>query len=78
MITYMMLSIFLGILGAAVVAGYCMIAVLAYRRRKALERKRAGFSGEEELERYIAQVDQATRADELDDLDNTRKHKGDD
>lgn len=78
MITYVMLSILLGIVGVAVVTGYCMIAVPAYRRRKALERKRAEISGEEELEKYLRQVDQATRTDELDNLDSTRKNKGDD
>lgn len=72
-----MVSIFLAIIGAAVVAGYLMFAVPAYRRRKALEQKNREISSEEELEQYLSQVDQATRDDELDNLDNTRKNKGD-
>lgn len=71
MVTYLMVSIFLAIIGAAVVTGFFMIAVPAYRRRKALERENREISSEEALDRYLSQVDQATRAEELDRLRKT-------
>jgi hypothetical protein len=71
MVTYLMASIILAILGAAAVAGFFMIAIPAYRRRRAIERENREISSEEALEKYLSQVDQATGADELDRLRNS-------
>lgn len=68
MVEYLMVSIFLAILGAAAVAGFFMIAIPAYRRRRAIERENRELSSEEALDRYLSQVDQATRAEQLDRL----------
>jgi hypothetical protein len=73
MVTYLMVSIILAIIGAAAVTGVLMILVPAYRRRRAIERENREISSEEALDQYLSQVDQATGADELDHLGKTTR-----
>lgn len=76
MVSYLFLSIFLAVLGLAVVVTFLAIALPRAQRRRELARHAGEIRSQQELEEFIRKVDQATSGEQIDRLDNEGKDHG--
>ena len=74
MVAYLMISITVAILGAALVVAQTTALRRRRERRRAESAHRAGLCTQQELDEYLRLIDQAT----AEDLDRLDKEKGDD